>query len=180
VDRLAGGVEAHTTAAIEFFPGAGLWTVLSFANDEARETWAGPLRAAFRLLADAGFGGRRSLGWGRAEEPQFIEGTLPGMILSFEGVESLSAWWLLSLFTPGADDRIDWRSGNYALMTRAGRIDSAGDRKKDLPMVVEGSVLASAAAPRGAAPDVAPDGFAHPVYHSGFALAIPVPAQAAL
>jgi hypothetical protein len=31
---------------------------------------------------------------------------------------------------------------------------------------------------QGAAPDVAPDGFAHPVYRAGFALAIPIPGQA--
>jgi CRISPR type III-A-associated RAMP protein Csm4 len=177
VDRLSGAVEPHSVAAIEFFPGAGLWAVLSFADEEARANWAGPLRAAFRLLADAGFGGRRSHGWGRAEEPEFTEGELPDMILSFAGAENLNSWWMLSLFTPGADDQIDWNSGNYALMARGGRVERAGDRKKDLPMVVEGSVLASVAAPRGAAPDVAPDGFAHPVYRAGFALAIPVPTQ---
>jgi CRISPR type III-A-associated RAMP protein Csm4 len=177
---MSSAVEPHATAAIEFFPGAGLWAVLSFAGHEARDAWTGPLRAAFRLLADSGFGGRRSLGWGRAAEPEFVEGSLPDMILSFDGAQSLNAWWLLSLFTPGAEDQVDWNSGNYALMTRGGRVGRVGDRKKDLPMVVEGSVLASASAPRGAAPDVAPDGFAHPVYRSGFALAIPVPAQAAL
>jgi hypothetical protein len=36
-------------------------------------------------------------------------------------------------------------------------------------------VLVAASDPRGAAPDVAPDGFAHPVFRSGFALSIPLP-----
>jgi len=31
---------------------------------------------------------------------------------------------------------------------------------------------------QGTAADVAPDGFAHPVYRAGFALAIPIPWQA--
>ena len=42
---------------------------------------AGPVKAAFRLLADSGFGGERSRGWGRSEAPEFIEGDLPDMIL---------------------------------------------------------------------------------------------------
>ena len=81
VDRLTGAVERHSTACIEFRPGSGLWTVVSFLDDTARETWAGRVKAAFRLLADTGFGGERSRGWGRAESPEFIEGALPEMIL---------------------------------------------------------------------------------------------------
>jgi hypothetical protein len=42
-------------------------------------------------------------------------------------------------------------------------------------MVAEGSVLVSQAPLRGAARDVAPQDFAHPVYRAGFALAIPIP-----
>jgi hypothetical protein len=47
--------------------------------------------------------------------------------------------------------------------------------KKQLPMVADGSVLYSASVLRGSAPDVAPDGFAHPVFRAGFALSIPLP-----
>ena len=60
-------------------------------------------------------------------------------------------------------------------MTRGGRVDSAGDLKKPLVMVAEGSVVCAAAPPQGAAPDVAPDGFSHPVYRAGFALTIALP-----
>lgn len=180
VDRLSGAVDPYQTAGIEFFPGAGLWCVASFADDDARARWADLLRAAFRLLADSGFGGRRSLGWGRAAEPEFIEGSLPEMILSFDGAENFSSWWMLSVFAPGAGDAIDWKSGNYAVLTRGGRVQNAGDRKKDLSMLVEGSVVVCPAAPRGSAPDVAPDGFPHPVYRAGFAVAIPVPSQVIL
>jgi isocitrate/isopropylmalate dehydrogenase len=55
----------------------------------------------------------------------------------------------------------------------------SGDLKKTVNMVGEGSVLLAASPVHGAAPDVAPDGFAHPVYRAGFALAIPIPWQAA-
>jgi len=40
-------------------------------------------------------------------------------------------------------------------------------------MVAEGSVLCAAAPPRGSAANVAPDGFAHPVFRAGFALSVP-------
>jgi hypothetical protein len=101
-----------------------------------------------------------------APEPQ-AEPTAPG-----------SSHWLLSLFSPAASDAVDWRRGNYTMLARGGRIDSpvaSGDLKKQLNMVAEGSVLSSASAPCGAAPNVAPDGFAHPVFRAGFAVAIPLP-----
>jgi len=81
VDRLSGAGERHATACLEFRPGAGLWTVVSFLDDAARGRWLEPVKAAFRLLADTGFGGERSRGWGRAGAPEFVEGQLPGMIL---------------------------------------------------------------------------------------------------
>jgi len=42
-------------------------------------------------------------------------------------------------------------------------------------MISEGSVLAARSEPTGVAVDVAPDGFAHPVYRSGIALAMKLP-----
>src|SRR5438874_6614317 len=80
VDRLTGASERHSTACIEFRPGSGLWTVVSFHDEAASERWMAPVKAAFRLLADSGFGGERSRGWGRAETPEFVEGSLPEMI----------------------------------------------------------------------------------------------------
>ncbi len=201
VDRLAGNVEPHEVACIEFLPGAGLWAVIAFSDDEQKEKWNEPVRAAFRWLADSGFGGERGRGWGRAESPEFIEGTLPHMILPDRPVEPVAApegetpapveapaaepanaYWLLSLFSPAAGDAVDWTRGSYSVVARAGRVESpvrSGDLKKTLNMIGEGSVLLAEQPVQGAAPDVAPDGFAHPVYRSGIALAIPVPWQAA-
>jgi CRISPR type III-A-associated RAMP protein Csm4 len=340
VDRLTGATERHSTACMEFRPGAGLWTVVSFASAAARDRWSNPVKTAFRLLADSGFGGERSRGWGRSETPEFTEGNLPEMILGGAGesvapvppavaepepvepetsseasvraespvepltvsmpeaevapvetpvepeapadvaeavvetetavvvaesvaeseaaavapaepaepeaavepaadeavaepeapaaeipempempmpevleapVETVEAetaavaeaaatttlpvpeaepsvpaapalptrpHWLLSLFTPAASDQVDWGRGNYAVMARGGRIDSpagSGELKKQLQMVAEGSVIYAAEAPCGSAPDVAPDGFAHPVFRAGFALSIRLP-----
>ena len=79
---------------------------------------------------------------------------------------------------PRPDDAVDWGRGSYTVLARGGRIDSpsgSGELKKQIQMVAEGSVLYADGVPLGAAADVAPDGFAHPVFRAGFALAIPLP-----
>lgn len=196
VDRLSGSaVAVHDAACLEFSEGGGLWAAVEFADGEAAARWNEPVRAALRLLADSGLGGERSMGWGRSEAPEFIDGTLPDMILppvapapppepSAEGAEPApkppleTGYWLLSMYSPAGGDLVDWQRGSYSIVTRGGRVDSpvrSGDPKKLLRMVEEGSVLVAEAPPRGAAADVAPDGFPHPVFRAGFAVAIPVP-----
>jgi CRISPR type III-A-associated RAMP protein Csm4 len=284
VDRLSGSSERHSIACLEFRAGAGLWLVTAFRDEEAWERWCGTVKAAFRLLADSGFGGERSRGWGRSEAPEFTEGTLPELILpavapaggapvetappptepsgtngdqqsaiapaasdsepltaapeketppppesnggsaaldsaatALSATESASAigvleleepvevaeepvedvpvpeilpeeiavfeggpkaHWMLSLFAPGERDAVDWSRGNYWLVERGGRVDSpagSGELKKNVRMVGEGSVIYAPASPRGAAPDVAPGGFPHPVFRAGFAVSVPLP-----
>jgi CRISPR type III-A-associated RAMP protein Csm4 len=184
VDRLGLAVEPHATACIEFNEGAGLWAAVAFSDDAARERWSPRLKSALHLLADSGFGGERSRGWGRSEAPEFTEGALPELLLpqypAPPGSTNPSGWWLLSLFTPSASDSIDWSRGCYDTITRGGRVDSpagSGLEKKQVRMVCEGSVIVARGTPAGAAADVAPEGFPHPVYRAGFALVIPVPTR---
>jgi len=176
IDREGESVAPHSTACLEFSPGSGLWCMAQFSESAAADQWSQPLIAAFRLLADSGFGGKRSQGWGRSETPD---------IQAAEGLGDMHfdtsqppAYWMLSLFHPAHSDTVDWSQGNYTLTTRGGRVESDarwGDHKKQTRMVAEGSVLVASAEPRGSAADVAPDGFPHPVYRAGFALAIPIP-----
>ena len=107
--------------------------------------------------------------------PEITPGDLPDLLLRNSKAQDSSGYWLLSLFHPSSDDQVDWTQGNYALHTRGGRVESKGDAKKPTRMVAEGSVLVSSAALLGEATDVAPDGFPHPVYRSGFALAVSLP-----
>lgn len=185
VDRLEpGNVSAHTTACLEFAEGAGLWLAVAFEDEAAREKWSANLRAAFRLLADSGFGGERSHGWGRCEQPEITEGQVPALVINTpqpaEGTES--GYWLLSLFTPSENDQVDWKRGSYGTVVRSGRVESparSGDEKQSAPMVTEGSVLLASSEPRGAARNVAPEGFPHPVFRAGFAFAISIPWRSA-
>ncbi len=175
VDRPGGSTAVvHEAACLEFSEGGGLWAAVEFADAEAASMWNEPVRAALRLLADSGLGGERSIGWGRSSDPEFSEG-FPDC--PAPGQEEIG-YWLLSLFSPASEDAVDWQRGSYSMVTRGGRVDSpvrSGEPKKLLRMVEEGSVLVTEAPPKGAACDVAPDGFPHPVFRSGFAVAIPVP-----
>jgi len=178
VDRLdAARLETHATACLEFARDAGLWTLVQFASDEAFAKWRGPLFYALRLLADTGFGGERSRGWGRSETPEWAPWNPPAAELLGEASEQ--AHWLLSLYLPASDDAVDWKRGSYSTVTRHGRIESGarwGEPKSATQMIAEGSVLlAGQNGLRGAARDLAPAGFPHPVYRAGFAVTVPIP-----
>lgn len=178
IDRLSGASLPHRAACIEFVPKAGLWFAAAFADAITRDQWSDPIRAAIRLLADSGFGGERSRGWGRTHTPEFRDGPLARLI--YRGTPAADfLHWNLSLVSPADSDRVDWERGSYSTTVRGGRIESpvaSGAAKKLLTMIEEGSVL-SATVLEGNAPDVAPEGFSHPVYHAGWAFAIPVPSE---
>ena len=179
VDRLGQGVEPHQTACLEFSKGSGIWMVFNFASKEAEARWSPALKGALKLLADSGIGGERSSGWGRFEQPEFVDGELGPLLFGnrYRAPEEVTGHWLLSLFSPAADDRVDWQQGHYRVVERTGRVESVagwGAPKRANQMIAEGGVLVSAVAPKGAAKDVAPIGFAHPVYRAGFALSIPI------
>lgn len=186
VDRLTGRSEhAERAACVEFEAGAGLWTAVRFSSEAAAAVWIDRIQAAFRLLADIGFGGHRTSGWGQTAPPEFQEGPWPQVLMpklkpARNGASNGSSrlYWLLSLYSPAASDRVDWSGGFYEVTVRGGRVespDASGAPKKQARLIAEGSVLAATSDLIGAAVDVAPDGFAHPVYRSGLALAIPLP-----
>jgi CRISPR type III-A-associated RAMP protein Csm4 len=177
VDRLQNAaVEIHSTACLEFTRAGGLWTVVQFADEAARSRWQGPVRSALLLLADSGLGGERSRGWGRSEAPEWQAWTPPQAPVSEQPTDR--AHWLLSLYTPAENDSVDWKRGNYATVLRSGRIESSarwGEPKQPTTMIAEGSVLLASNELRGAASNVAPEGFPHPVYRAGFAVTVPIP-----
>lgn len=181
VDRISrNSFETHSTACVEFETGSGLWAVVRFASESAQSVWSDRIQAAFRLLSDSGFGGRRTRGWGHSQPPEFQQGPWPGVLLPKvarimarnghgSGKQSGSQFWLLSLYSPSPDDRNDWNAGNYELTVRVGM------GTKAVRMIAEGSVVTAESEPAGKAIDIAPDGFAHPVYRSGLALTLQLP-----
>jgi CRISPR type III-A-associated RAMP protein Csm4 len=185
VDRLSGtAVLPRRVVCQEFAPGAGLWCAALFRDEEARSLWSPRLQSAFRWLADSGFGGLRSAGFGRSAEPEFTPTTWPYPLLGqLEAPAASHSWWLLSLFAPAAGESIDWHAGAYSTLSRSGRVESPaawGIEKKSLLMLREGSVVHSSSPPAGAAFNVAPDGCEHPVWRAAFAAAIPLPSREAV
>lgn len=169
VDRFTGSNEAHHIAALEFAPAAGWWGLIDIED----EAWTDRVKSALRLAADSGFGGKRSQGWGRTDEPQFSESPHAASAAS-------GRWWLLSLYSPDPSDEVDWAAGDYTTITRGGWTAGAGGvaPKKQVRLVTEGSILVAPKL-RGQSVNVAPEGYPHPVYRAAFALALPVPEAAA-
>ncbi|MFZ0593632.1 MAG: type III-A CRISPR-associated RAMP protein Csm4 [Bryobacteraceae bacterium] len=188
VDRMKHGHDTHSLACVEFEAGSGLWALASF-DASSSEVWKDRLRSALRLLADSGFGARRSSGWGQVSRIGISEGEWPALVFSklarkkqddrsVGNGNTSTEHWLLSLFAPGETDEIDWARGNYSVTARGGYVEngtSSGKSKKMVRMVEEGSVLKSANSIRGRTVDVAPEGLDHPVYRAGFALSLALP-----
>lgn len=175
IDRGGAAVAPHSSACLEFAPDAGMWMAVAFADAAAQERWRDPVVSALRLLVDSGLGGERSRGWGRATLE--VSGR-HASLFPVSQPNGESGWWMLSLFHPAAEESIDWKRGNYAATIRGGRVESDagwGQAKRATRMIAEGSVLVASSEPRGAVTDVAPEGFPHPVYRSGHALAIRIP-----
>lgn len=180
VDRVTGGhVLPYVAGCVQFAPASGLWCAVQFATQTAYAVWAPRLQAAFRLLGDSGIGGMRSRGFGRARSVDFQAGLLAEMLLGPKGAPRAgSAWWLLSLMIPSADDPVRWDEGHYEIVKRSGRVGSregGGLAKRVSRAVGEGSVVVCPAPPRGTIQNVAPDGCPHPVWRAGHAVAIPIP-----
>ena len=187
VDRISQiSARGYESACVEFHASAGLWTVIVFAGEEAKAEWLGPVQAALRLMADTGVGGERSRGWGRFQKPEFHEAPFPAILLGRREEKAdedpaETAYWLLSMYAPAATDSIDWSRGAYQPEVRSGRVESNpgwGTEYRSVRMIAEGSVLLAGSALAGTAVDVAPAGFAHPVYRAGYAVAVPVPWRA--
>ncbi|WP_321472678.1 type III-A CRISPR-associated RAMP protein Csm4 [uncultured Paludibaculum sp.] len=179
VDRVTGGqIEPHRVTCVQYAPASGLWCAAQFSNPITYAVWAPKLQAAFRLLADTGLGGLRSRGFGRFRTPDFQPGILPELLFGAALPGNCNAYWLLSLFSPAESDTVEWTAGDYLLTRRTGRVgpsQGGGQQKLASRMVAEGSVLLAGRPPLGSVRDVAPPGCPHPVYRSGYAVALPIP-----
>lgn len=175
VDRVSEGTAApYEAAGVQFAPGCGLWGLITFANPTAYAVWAPRLHAALRWLADSGVGGLRSRGFGRARQPEFQAGTVEQLLEALPPAKSAApAWWLLSLFSPGDEDQVDWSAGRYSLVARTGRALN-GEVKPGARLVEEGSVVVASSEPKGSIHDARPAGVSHPVYRAGYAVALPI------
>lgn len=165
-DRVTGATDTFLTPEVAQ---PRLWFVLRTTDDAQRAR----LLAALRLLADTGLGGLRTHGSGTfAFEIRAVPADL---------ADGLKREWpravLLSLAQPTPEEaaRLDTSDdAQYTLVRRDGFIDGTPERRRETWMLGEGSLVPAPLG--GRVLDVRPDGFPHPVWRSGLALAVGVDA----
>jgi CRISPR-associated protein Csm4 len=170
VDRETSASAVYRVGRLSFRPGCGLF----FLVDWRQESFRPRIEQALSLLADAGLGGRRSVGYGQftPEEPYTLElGEVP----------MPTAAVTLSLYWPTPDELGRGALGpqaQYSLVTRHGWMASPWGRavrRRQVRMLAEGSAIDAGARPVGGLVDVTPAGFgAHPVYRYGLAFPVGV------
>jgi CRISPR-associated protein Csm4 len=186
VDRVSNASAYYEVGRVTYAPEAGLALLVRFADPQAQQ----PFEQLLSLLGDSGLGGRRSSGYGAfcwKREPE-VRLDLPAA-----GARSV----LLSRYVPHGDAEfaaLQNPAASYNLIDVHGWLYSVGkpaQRRAKLRMVAEGAVIAAAPEQvRGKLVDVRPvysehkkhpqlgsgPGVDHPVYRSGLALAIALPA----
>jgi CRISPR-associated protein Csm4 len=157
-------------AETHFADNAGLYFLAAYRDDEIR----GQARAVWRLMADEGLGGDRTVGKGLFAYPRAEQ-------IDLEAPGSASGWISLSLYYPASDEIAGLKDGYYDLIQRRGYIYSQGGRtlrRRPVCMFAEGSVFPLLSNRFGKLVNTTPDRFAmHPVYRSGLALGVPCVVQ---
>lgn len=151
---------------VHFAEDAGLYFLARYDDDQLRDE----ARAVWRLMADEGIGGDRTVGKGLYTYPKPVE-------LTLEAPDEAEGWIALSLYYPADDEMLGLSEGYYDLVTRRGYIYSQGGRtlrRCPVSMFAEGSVFPLASTGTGKLVDVTPESFTrHPVYRSGLAVGVP-------
>ena len=128
------------------------------------------LDAVFRLLADEGIGGDRTVGKGLFAYPKSEE-------MKLEVPEKAKGWVSLSLYYPGGGEWKGISESYYDLIQRRGYVfspDSKSLRRMPVSMFTEGSVFPATPERHGKMVDVTPKILsAHKVYRTGLAIGIP-------
>ncbi|MDR3569707.1 MAG: type III-A CRISPR-associated RAMP protein Csm4 [Syntrophobacteraceae bacterium] len=151
---------------VHFYPDASYFFLADVASEDVWER----LKAVWRLLADEGIGGDRSVGKGLYHSPSFA-----ALRLSLPDRAENQA--LLSLFYPSPSETGIIGEGYYEFIERKGYLyspASQGLRRNAVRLFKTGSVFPSSRPLRGRLMDVTPEIFTrHRVYRYGIALSVP-------
>ncbi len=164
------------TGRVYFARQCGLWFGARYANP----SWQGDVAQALHLMADSGMGGLRSAGHGAfCWTSSQVDDALPAPQAGGYGL-------LLSRTAPTAGQMTALLAehANYRLATVGGWCGNDGEeprKRRRVRLVAEGSVVGWPDGPLGHLVNVNPnggDGLSHPVYRSGYGLAVAVGAKA--
>jgi len=168
VDRVSSSSSVYQAGQVRFAPGAGLYLLVVWRNDE----WRDRFWKILQVLGDAGIGGERSSGYGLFTplDPQPMD--LPDVKGAARWMTLSSCWPL-----PGQEDILGTGVA-YRLENRRGWMDSPDGRnlrRKSVHMLDPGSVLRTLPdqAIYGGLADVTPEVFhTHTVWRYGLALPV--------
>ena len=145
---------------------SGLYFLVMFYDQSFRESFY----AVWRLLADEGLGGDRTVGKGHFRYPSTEEFLL-------DLPDQANGSIVLSLYYPSESERVGFQEGYYDLLERQGFVyspDGRSLRRKTLSMFAEGSMFPIFPKRIGEMVDVTPSAFkTHPVYRSGMYFGVP-------
>ena len=156
------GSEIWHIESVQFNKGCGLWFAAHFDSDETKQK----IETCLRVLGDTGIGGERSAGYGLFNfTPATIE---------IPSVEAGNQFVTLSPICPQTPTELaNLLTGDtaYTLNPSVGWISTTGVDfpRKQVMMFSEGSILNATEGQVGRLIDLAPEGWAHPVYRYGYA-----------
>lgn len=184
VSRVTSAANLFHAGRVSFAEGCGLWFGVEWRQPEARldtqsETisYRQALDLALHMLADAGLGGERSVGYGAFQAQ-------PSDSITLAEPQAGKLAYLLSRYHPRPDELPQALTSlphtAYQLAAVGGWLNSPHgptQRRKRLFMLAEGGLVTPPAFPAGSVEDVKPDyenpqgELPHPVYRSGLACA---------
>lgn len=151
---------------VHFDKHTGLYFLAQYQGEAFRDD----ARAVWRLLADEGLGGDRTVGKGLFNYPR-------PELLTFHAPDGAGHWVALALYYPADGETIGLSQGFYDLVPRQGYVYSQGGRslrRCPVTMFSEGSVFPGIQTRTGKLVEVTPEYFSqHVVYRSGLGLGLP-------
>lgn len=168
LDRLTNhpGERYFHCGEVHYVPGSGLYFIVDMKDQQFQKHF----EAVWRVLADEGLGGDRTVGKGQFKYPSFEEFCL-------EVPEDATGVVSLSLYYPTIEERTGFNKSAYDFLERKGYIFSPEGRnlrRKKVSMLTEGSVFSTPPIRKGALVEVTPSIFkAHRVYRSGIFFGLP-------
>ena len=157
------GSEIWHVQTVQFNTNCGLWFAANFDADETKQKF----ETLLRVLGDCGIGGERNAGYGQFDFAEVDDLEIPA-------AEAGNQFVTLSPICPKSSEQLEHLlKGDiaYTLTQSTGWLSATGSaqRRNQVNMFSEGSVLNTSEDQIGRLVDLKPRAWSHPVYRYGYA-----------
>ena len=157
------GSEIWHVQTVQFNTNCGLWFAANFDSDETKQKF----ETLLRVLGDCGIGGERNAGYGQFDFAEVDDLEIPA-------ADAGNQFVTLSPICPKSSEQLEHLlKGDiaYTLTQSTGWLSATGSaqRRNQVNMFSEGSVLNTSDGQVGRLVDLKPDTWLHPVYRYGYA-----------